>query len=42
MTLADKELAIYDNVFTVYFQGLKLPVYVLIEKLLRITDKDGH
>lgn len=42
MTLADKELAIYDGVFTVYFQGLKLPVYVLMEKLLRITDKDGH
>lgn len=42
MTLADKELKPYDNDLTVYFQGLKLPVYVVMEKLLRITDKDGH
>lgn len=42
MTLADNELSVYDNVFTVYFQGLRLPVYVLMEKLLKITDKDGH
>jgi len=42
MTLADKELTPYDKDLTVYFQGLKLPVYVLMEKLLRITDKEGH
>lgn len=42
MSLADIELAPYDNDLTVVFQGLKLPVYVVMEKLLRITDKDGH
>lgn len=42
MTLADKELAPYDKDLTVYFQGLKLPVYVVMEKLLRITDKEGR
>ena len=42
MTLADKELKEFDNDLTVYFQGMKLPVYVLMEKLLKITDKEGH
>lgn len=41
MTLADKELKGYEKDLTVYFQGKKYPVFVLIEKLLRIVDKDG-
>ena len=42
MSLADIELAPYDRDLTIFFQGLELPVYVYMEKLLRITDKEGH
>lgn len=41
-TLADRELAGYENDLTVIFQGRKYPVWVIIEKLLRIVDKDGR
>lgn len=42
MSLADVELAEYNYDLTVFFQGKKYPVYVLMEKLLKITDKDGN
>lgn len=42
MTLADKELKDYERDLTVKFQGHTYPVYVLMETLLRITDKDGN
>lgn len=42
MTLADKELQGYERDLTVVFQGDVYPVFVLMERLLRITDKDGN
>lgn len=42
MSLADIELKPYEKDLTIVFQGLTLPVYVVMEKLLRITDKDGR
>lgn len=42
MTLADKELVGYEKDLTVIFQGHKYPVFVIMETLLRIVDKDGN
>lgn len=42
MTLADKELKDFEKDLTVGFQGHTFPVFVLMERLLRITDKDGR
>ena len=42
MTLADKELKEYERDITVIFKGDTYPLYVLMEKLLRIIDKDGN
>ena len=41
MTLADKELEGYEKDITIIFQGKKYPVFVTMERLLKITDKDG-
>ena len=40
-SLADRELREYDYDLTVQFQGRTYPVYYLIEKLLKIVDKNG-
>ena len=40
-SLADRELREYDNDLTVIFKKRKYPVYYLMEKLLKIVDKDG-
>ena len=42
MSLADERLKEYDNVLTVNFLGKKYPVYVLMEHLLKVTDKDAR
>lgn len=42
MSLADKELAGYEKDLTVIFQGKKYPLWVIMERLLRITDKDAN
>lgn len=42
MSLADIELKDYEKDLTVGFQGYTLPVFVVMEKLLKITDKDGR
>lgn len=42
MSLADVELKDYERDLTVIFQGKKYPVFVLMENLLKITDKEGH
>ena len=42
MSLADTELKDFESDLVVSFQGLTLPVFVIMEKLLRITDKEGH
>ena len=42
MSLADIELKDYEKDLMVIFQGYSLPAYVLMEKLLRITDKEGR
>lgn len=40
-SLADRELREYDYDLTVQFQGRTYPVYYLMEKLLKIVDKNG-
>lgn len=42
MSLADVELKDYERDLTVKFQGKTFAVFVLMEKLLRITDKEGR
>lgn len=42
MTLADIELKGYERDLTVVFQKKTYPVFVLMEQLLRIVDKDGN
>lgn len=42
LTLADKMLAEYQDDLTVAFQGYEVPVYYMIEKYLKIVDKNGQ
>lgn len=41
-TLADRELKDYERDIVITFQGKKYPAFVLMERLLRIVDKDGN
>jgi len=41
MTLADRELAGYERDWTITFQGRVYPMWVLMERLLWIVDKDS-
>lgn len=41
MSLADIELKDYEKDLTVIFQGRKYPIFVLMEKLLKIVDRNG-
>ncbi|MCK9449444.1 MAG: hypothetical protein M0Q41_10770 [Bacteroidales bacterium] len=41
LTLADKMLVDFQNDLTVAFQGYAVPVYFMIEKYLKIVDKNG-
>lgn len=42
MSLADRLLKNYERDLTVYFQRQEFPVFVLMERLLKIVDKDGR
>lgn len=42
LTLADKLLSEYRDDLTVAFQGYAVPVYFMIEKYLKIVDKNGR
>ena len=42
MSLADEMLSGYEKDITITFIGKKYPLWVLMEKLLRIKTKDGQ